>query len=345
MLAYIFTERGLSVLANGVLTILAKDDPRFNDAAAVVTDRAETEETKEQALLTVLAPPVVQLRSALQNLSLTISSDGDAVYYNGQPVDNSLTRRMLQYLRDGTDVSTLVPFLENLLQNPSYRAVQDLYEFLERGNIPLTVDGDFLAYKAVRDDWKDIHSGTFDNSIGKVVEIPRNQVDEDPDQTCSRGLHVCSFEYLPSFAHADGHVVIVKINPKDVVAIPRDYNLSKMRVCRYEVIGEVEGYYDQRRNVLAERAFYDGENDFWAAKAWLDGEDFRPADAEPESDVDYARFEAQVYTSTEVLWVSAEFNEMRQAKEWVGGWLDSATPEAVIIDRVAGGEVTLRYEG
>jgi hypothetical protein len=33
--------------------------------------------------------------------------------------------------------------------------------------------------------------------------------------------------------------VIVKINPADVVSIPTDYDNSKGRACRYEVIGEV----------------------------------------------------------------------------------------------------------
>ena len=32
--------------------------------------------------------------------------------------------------------------------------------------------------------------------------------------------------------------MIVKINPKDVVAIPSDYNNTKGRTCRYEVVGE-----------------------------------------------------------------------------------------------------------
>ena len=33
--------------------------------------------------------------------------------------------------------------------------------------------------------------------------------------------------------------MIVKINPRDVVSIPTDYNNAKGRACRYEVIGEV----------------------------------------------------------------------------------------------------------
>jgi hypothetical protein len=34
-------------------------------------------------------------------------------------------------------------------------------------------------------------------------------------------------------------IVILKINPRDVVSIPTDYNNSKGRACRYEIIGEL----------------------------------------------------------------------------------------------------------
>jgi hypothetical protein len=41
-------------------------------------------------------------------------------------------------------------------------------------------------------------------------------------------------------AHFGGaRTVIVKINPRDVVSIPTDYDNSKGRACRYEVIGEI----------------------------------------------------------------------------------------------------------
>ena len=56
-------------------------------------------------------------------------------------------------------------------------------------------------------------------------------------QTCSYGLHFCSEGYLRHFG--GDRVVILKINPRDVVSIPTDYNNTKGRCCRYEVIGEV----------------------------------------------------------------------------------------------------------
>ena len=139
--------------------------------------------------------------------------------------------------QDGFDINPMVKFMENLMTNPSKRAVDELYGFLEKGNLPLTEDGCFIAYKKVRDDYKDVYSGTFDNSVGQVVTMERNEVDEDKNRTCSVGLHFCSKEYLNHFGGQ--RVMLLKINPRDVVSIPADYNDSKGRCCRYEVIGEV----------------------------------------------------------------------------------------------------------
>ncbi|CAM6053339.1 unnamed protein product [Sphagnum tenellum] len=48
--------------------------------------------------------------------------------------------------------------------------------------------------------------------------------------------------YLPSYGSSDGNtIVIVKIDPADVVSVPVDYNCAKMRICRYEVLSAYEG--------------------------------------------------------------------------------------------------------
>jgi hypothetical protein len=166
-----------------------------------------------------------------------VTIDGDKFYWKGQDFHNSLSMRMITMLQEGFPIDPMVHFMENLMQNPSYRSVQELYGFLEKNNLPITPDGHFLAYKKVRDNFKDCHSGTMDNSVGKVVEMERNLVDDDKDRTCSRGLHFCSEDYLNHFGGE--RIVIVKINPRDVVSIPSDYNDSKGRACRYEVVGEM----------------------------------------------------------------------------------------------------------
>ncbi len=187
-------------------------------------------------------PDLVDLVSAIREYTSDSGDievrDGD-VYFDGRPFANALTDRLLGLLEEDLPVEPLCNFLTNLKKNPSKRAVDELYGFLENNSLPITPDGHFVAYKKVRDNFTDIHSGNFDNSVGQVVSMARNEVDEDKDRTCSSGLHFCSLEYLPNFGGWCGNrVVLVKINPRDVVSIPSDYNNAKGRACRYEVIAE-----------------------------------------------------------------------------------------------------------
>jgi hypothetical protein len=183
----------------------------------------------------VIDPVKVVLNYGRGNISVR----GHQLYWKGEPFAGVLATRMIAMLEEGFSIEPMVMFMENLMHNPSKRSVDELYGFLERNNLPLTPDGHFLAYKKVRNDFKDIHSGTMDNSPGTIVEMERNRVDDDKDRTCSTGLHFCGLSYLDCFGGSDSRTVIVKINPADVVSIPSDYNGAKGRACRYEVIGEM----------------------------------------------------------------------------------------------------------
>lgn len=195
-----------------------------------------------------LASPVVAVRKFSNGLVDVI--DGQ-VTYDGEPIHSVLSQKILDMFEQGFDIRPLTNFMKNLYANPSKRAVDELYGFLEAGNMPITEDGYFLAYKKVREDYKDVYSGTFDNSVGQVVSMTRNQVDDNKDNTCSVGLHFCSFDYLKSFGGT--RIMILKINPADVVSIPSDHNQQKGRTWRYEVIGEVPS--DERdENILVKTA-------------------------------------------------------------------------------------------
>ena len=198
-------------------------------------------------------------------------SDG-ALMVNGEIIHNTLTKRIVKFMGDGLPFDPMLRFLSNLMKNPSKRAVDELYDFLEAGELPITEDGCFLAFKNVRSDYKDIHSGTFDNSIGSVCEMLRNRVCDDKDQTCSAGLHFCSIAYLPSFSDRDGgKTIILKINPADVVSIPSDYNNTKGRCCKYEVVAE---YKDDWRSKI-NRGESGWDSDLYSSDGgdWDDDED------------------------------------------------------------------------
>lgn len=158
-------------------------------------------------------------------------------FWRGEAMHGVLANKIVTMFKEGFPIEPLVEFVKNLQANPSSRAVNELYSFLEAGNMPITSDGHFLAYKKVRSDYKDVHSGTIYNRVGDVVEMARNKVNDNSEETCSYGLHFCSMGYLTHFGGE--RIMILKINPRDVVSIPKDYNDTKGRCCSYEVIGEV----------------------------------------------------------------------------------------------------------
>lgn len=165
------------------------------------------------------------------------------VFYEGDEVHGAISKRILEFMSKGLPFEPLVNFLNNLMDNPSMQSQKELYDFLEHQYLPVTEDGCFLAYKAVRSDYMDKYRGTFDNRVGKVCEMQRAKVDDNRGVGCSQGLHAGALSYVASYGslEAGDKIVIVKINPKDVVSVPNDCNCEKLRTCRYEVVGEYQG--------------------------------------------------------------------------------------------------------
>ena len=167
---------------------------------------------------------------------LTIEG-GTNVLYRGKLVSSKMHAKILSLIDQKKPVKYLAAFLDNLHKNPSEDAISDLYDFLEANNLPLTEDGHFLAFKRIRDNFKDHHTNSMDNSVGKVVEMRREKVNANRHDVCSTGLHFAQAGYLD--AMGGGKTVILKINPADVVSIPTDYNRMKGRACKYTVLAEV----------------------------------------------------------------------------------------------------------
>jgi len=239
MPAYIRGPNAITVvLDDGETLTIANSNPRFREAT-------EALQQKDINTLRNIANPASIVERAIERRPATATRariDGGVVYYGDRALDanNALGVRMLAMVQEGFEIDPMLRFLDNLMENPSYRAVNELYRFMEKSNLAITEDGHFLAYKRVRDNYKDIYSGKMDNSVGAIVEVPRNMVDEDSKRTCSHGLHVCSREYLPHYGTGPGSTTImVKVNPRDVVAIPTDYNDAKLRCCRYEVLADL----------------------------------------------------------------------------------------------------------
>ena len=176
-----------------------------------------------------------------------VTVENGVVKFDGDEVHGSISKRILEFMKNGLPFEPLVQFLHNVMENPSMQSQRELYDFLQHENLPITEDGYFLAYKAVRSDFKDKYRGVFDNSVGQVCEMVRAKVDDNREAGCSQGLHAGALSYVASYGSVDSgdKIVIVKINPKDVVSVPKDCDCQKLRTCRYEVVGLYEGELDR----------------------------------------------------------------------------------------------------
>jgi len=249
---YLLTNKGLTLVIEGRPHNVSSDNKRFNDIIDVLRER-DYEEAKR---LVDLASQVV----AKSKGRITIK-DGVVYGSNGQAIHNALTSRMLQMLELGLEVDPLMLFMERLEKNPSFRSREQLFEFLEACDLPILEDGRFLAYRSVKSDYWDKHTGRSAYSkpykdmdfyeraklpltrgnvtsaiinFETVVSMERTAVDDDPNRTCSHGLHVCSQGY-----GMYGDLLLhVAVDPADVVSVPTDYNNAKMRVCKYAVLEE-----------------------------------------------------------------------------------------------------------
>jgi len=179
----------------------------------------------------------VNLRDVISQVTVgSVEVDEDTVIFDGRPVSGYIADQILRFMEKGEDITPYARFLNRAKKNPSFDAVDDLFRFLEHQKMPLLPDGRFLAFKHVRGDFKDCHSGTFDNRPGQRPRMAREDCDHNRDRTCSTGLHVCGPRYLGSFYGY--RVVAVACAPEDVASVPTDYNNSKMRMVGYEVIRE-----------------------------------------------------------------------------------------------------------
>lgn len=234
-IAYIITDSGrISAVVKGRSYVVEKDHPNYKDIKKAVNEK------NVDVFLSLFSVE----KAIVDFTDGQISVRNGVLFYAGKPVHNSLADRILDTMRQGFEASGLLRFLDNLMQNPSKRAVEELYPFLTRKAhyeaLPVTEDGCFLAYKSVRDDYNDWHSNTVSFKPSTTVSMQRNEVDDNFGLACSQGYHVGSLSYVAEF-HPEGRIIIVKVNPRDVVSVPSDENCTKCRVCSLYVVCDYEG--------------------------------------------------------------------------------------------------------
>lgn len=201
-----------------------------------------------------------------EKLSRSVSIKGDKVYFDGVEQDNALTDHLVEVINQGVeDFTPLVNFYEKIEANQNPHSREHLYRWLGH-RFTITPEGNIIGYRGLRNDFTSIHAGPgivngeevnghLDNSVGNVVELPRDQVTFDPAQGCAFGLHVGTFDYANGWGH--GTVVEVEVDPRDVVSVPTDADDAKMRVCRYTVTAVAK---NQRQEAVAYATYSDDED-------------------------------------------------------------------------------------
>jgi hypothetical protein len=240
MIPYILTEQSLTVVVNGKALTMAGDHPNWEAAKQALSDNDPDQ-------IETLFDVAKSVEDYFDQEAAIEVKDG-AVRYEGEEVHNLVVDKILNFMREGLPYKPLVKFLGKLLENPSRRAIDELYSFLEHKSMPITEDGNFIAYKGVTSDFKDFYSRKFDNSVGQTLEMRRNGVCDDANHGCSAGFHAGSYEYASGYASSGGHMMRVEIDPADVVSVPHDCECQKLRTSKYKVVAlheTVEGRIDE----------------------------------------------------------------------------------------------------
>ena len=215
--------------ASGKTYTVYKDDKRYESIVSCI------KANDEQALL-----KLVDVEAIFSELWLggTFSIDNGAAYFDGERIGGYLESKIIEFAANELPFDFLVNFWKRLRNNPSKNSVNQLYRFLEEAECPITRDGTFIAYKAVKkvdDKLVAYHDRSTEYKINTPVSMKRCDVVDDPSEACGPGLHVGSFKYASEFYSGDSDRVVleIEVDPADVVSVPTHCNSGKCRCCSF----------------------------------------------------------------------------------------------------------------
>jgi hypothetical protein len=145
------------------------------------------------------------------------------------------------------DWKPLVAFLEKVYSNTAENIRENLSRWLNAEQFTILPNGNILGYRGLNADFTSKHAGPgivngervnghLDNSVGNVVEIDAELVENNPSVGCASGLHVGTHSYASDWAGYGGVLVSVEVNPVHVRSVPFECSSNKMRVSKYKVL-------------------------------------------------------------------------------------------------------------
>lgn len=225
---YLFRELGSDISTK----VFTTADPQFAEIEALVAD----EDFKPELLSAYFETATVDELAENLGVEGWVVKDG-VLYIQDKKVPEEVYSVIKPVLASRpADSDRVIAFFNRLAKNPSKRVFETLFMFLEHNCIKLLPNGSVLAYKSVRPDMFDHFTGKIENKVGMTVTMPRDKVNDDPEKTCSYGLHVGSLEYAQGFHSYNQVIVEVEVAPEDFVSVPVDYNGQKARTCAYTVL-------------------------------------------------------------------------------------------------------------
>ena len=237
MHAHIITDDGVNGFACGKMYTATPDHPNY--AAIINAIKTKAYDTIHDLVNQSKAIAAIVARD-ISSGRVTVDSEAGVILFDGHEIRNTLVDHIFRCIQDGFDVSSSILLLEHFMENPSKQTIDRMFDWFEAGKMPITEDGYIIAFKRVQDDYTSFYDSKTMHTIGKETSFPRYLCDDDNTHTCSAGLHFCSQGYLPSYCGGSGRVLVLKIHPKDVVAIPYEYGTHKGRACNYLVLSELE---------------------------------------------------------------------------------------------------------
>lgn len=261
--AHLITDSGILLFLDGNQHQISQDHPNFGTIKGKLASR-------DYSGLTDLLDIHGSVRKWLA-INPRFSLTDDLLALDGVAFSDAVSQKVLRMMNAGNDPQALLNFLVKVRLNPSSVAQKELLLFCAANNFMIHADGDILAYKSVTQDYLDIHSQSVfykpaalmdadeaakylrgESGLGReknvsvrvengvtIVSMPRYAVDDRREYTCSHGLHFAAHGYAQSFGGSGCKMLVIKVNPADVVSIPSDYNNEKGRTARFAVVAEI----------------------------------------------------------------------------------------------------------
>lgn len=209
-----------------------------------------------------LVNPFINLVEDINSLSSNLTYSENKIFYKHEPLDAEMSKIMLDIVKTAASedastrnkyqakVAALTNFIEKLYSGASETARRNLFRWIQDRDLVIYPDGDFLAYKGV----VRLEDGTYvsgfsgtafvnnvlfenqriPNAVGDVVSMPPSAVEDNEDRACGTGLHAGTHSYASGYHQ--GGFLRVKINPADVISVPKDSEGQKIRTSRYVVM-------------------------------------------------------------------------------------------------------------